>query len=201
MTEFPLPFDGAISRYFREEAPKSARKAIEAAGKDDILDASYPYREEMRKKDYEARMEALQIELVKLQADVKQTGKRLVVVFEGRDAAGKGGTIGRFREKLTPLQIWLIERIAGQVLERAGYERDQPRRGTPAWNAVFLSEWLRWQRGKLAQSTRRRLGLESKDPSLSRLAVGQSPAAPVNTRPPAEPKPASADSPKHADTP
>lgn len=49
-----LPFDGAISRYFRKDAPKSVRKAIETAGKDDILSAAYPYREEMRKKDYEA---------------------------------------------------------------------------------------------------------------------------------------------------
>jgi polyphosphate kinase 2 (PPK2 family) len=47
----------------------------------------------MKGKDYDAQMEALQIELAKMQAGVKATGKRLVVVFEGRDAAGKGGTI------------------------------------------------------------------------------------------------------------
>ena len=56
----------------------------------------------MKKKDYEAQMEALQIELVRLQADVKATGKRLIVVFEGRDAAGKGGTIDAMRENLNP---------------------------------------------------------------------------------------------------
>jgi polyphosphate kinase len=78
-----LPFDGAISRYFREGAPKDVRKAIEKAGKDDILNPGYPYREEMRKKDYEATMEGLQKQLVRLQADVKATGKRLIVVFEG----------------------------------------------------------------------------------------------------------------------
>jgi polyphosphate kinase 2 len=97
-----LPFDGAISRYFREAAPRAVRRAIERAGKDDILDPGYPYREEMKKKDYEARMEGLQRQLVRLQADVKATGKRLVVVFEGRDAAGKGGTIGVTRENLNP---------------------------------------------------------------------------------------------------
>jgi polyphosphate kinase len=97
-----LPFDGAISRYFREAAPASVRKAIEKAGKDEILTKSYPYREEMKGKDYEAQMEALQIELVKMQADLKATGKRLVVVFEGRDAAGKGGTINAMRENLNP---------------------------------------------------------------------------------------------------
>lgn len=97
-----LPFDGAISRFFREGAPESVRKAIEKAGKDDILTKSYPYDEEMNGKDYDAQMEALQIELVKMQSDIKATGKRLVVVFEGRDAAGKGGTIGAMRENLNP---------------------------------------------------------------------------------------------------
>ena len=97
-----LPFDGAISRYFREGAPAAIRKAIETAGKDDILTASYPYDAEMKKKDYEAHMERLQIELVKMLADLRATGKRLVVVFEGRDAAGKGGTIGVLRENLNP---------------------------------------------------------------------------------------------------
>lgn len=97
-----LPFDGAISRYFREGAPDRVRQAIEKAGKDDILSKNYPYREEMKKKDYEAHMEALQIELVKMQADVKATGKRVVMVFEGRDAAGKGGAIGAVRENLNP---------------------------------------------------------------------------------------------------
>ena len=97
-----LPFDGAISRYFQEAAPKAVRKAIEKADKDAILTQSYPYREEMKSKDYDARMEALQIELSKMQADLRSSGKRLIVVFEGRDAAGKGGTIDVMRENLNP---------------------------------------------------------------------------------------------------
>ena len=97
-----LPFNGAISRYFRETAPKAVRKAIEKGGKDDILTASYPYDEEMKRKDYDAAMEALQVELVKMQSDIKSTGKRLVVIFEGRDAAGKGGTIKAVTENLNP---------------------------------------------------------------------------------------------------
>jgi polyphosphate kinase len=72
------------------------------AGKDDILSPSYPYREEMKGKDYDRHMEALQIQLARLQADVKATGKRVIVVFEGRDAAGKGGTIGAVRMNLNP---------------------------------------------------------------------------------------------------
>lgn len=97
-----LPFNGAIGHYFRHDAPKAIREAIEAGGKDDILSPSYPYREEMKKKDYEARMEPLQLQLVRLQSDIKATGQRLIVVFEGRDAAGKGGTIDAMRENLNP---------------------------------------------------------------------------------------------------
>ncbi|TGD61365.1 polyphosphate kinase 2 [Tabrizicola sp. WMC-M-20] len=97
-----LPFDGAISTFFTSEAPKPVRKAIELASKDDILDPTYPYRQEMKGKDYDAHMDRLQIELVKMQSDLKATGKRLVVIFEGRDAAGKGGTIGATRENLNP---------------------------------------------------------------------------------------------------
>ncbi|TNJ41614.1 polyphosphate kinase 2 [Phaeobacter sp. B1627] len=97
-----LPFDGAISQYFNDEAPKPIRKAITAAKKDDILSESYPYDAVIAKKDYWQQFDALQIELVKLQAWVKSTGQRVAIVFEGRDAAGKGGTIKRFRENLNP---------------------------------------------------------------------------------------------------
>ncbi len=97
-----LPFDGAISRFFREGAPKEIRKAIEKAGKDDILTKSYPYREEIKSKVFDPQMEMLQIELAKMQADLKATGKRMIVVFEGRDAAGKGGTIDAVRMNMNP---------------------------------------------------------------------------------------------------
>ncbi|MEM6386360.1 MAG: polyphosphate kinase 2 [Pseudomonadota bacterium] len=97
-----LPFDGAISTFFDDEAPEEIRRAIKDAGKKDMLSDSYPYDAPMDKDDYEDAIEKLQLELVKLQADVKETGKRLVIVFEGRDAAGKGGTIKRFRENLNP---------------------------------------------------------------------------------------------------
>ncbi|MFD0908425.1 polyphosphate kinase 2 [Ruegeria arenilitoris] len=94
--------DRAINSYFRNDAPESVRKAIEDAEKGDILNPSYPYQERMKRKDYDNQMEALQIELVKMQAWVKETGQRIAIVFEGRDAAGKGGTIKRFRENLNP---------------------------------------------------------------------------------------------------
>ena len=63
---------------------------------------AYPYRNLMSRKAYEREKYQLQVELLKLQAWCKDTGERLVIVFEGRDAAGKGGTIKRFMEHLNP---------------------------------------------------------------------------------------------------
>ena len=62
----------------------------------------YPYKELLQRAEYEALKFELQIELLKLQNWVKDTGARLVILFEGRDAAGKGGTIKRIMEHLNP---------------------------------------------------------------------------------------------------
>jgi polyphosphate kinase 2 len=62
----------------------------------------YPYADRLGRREYEIEKRRLQIELLKLQGWVKDTGQRLVLVFEGRDAAGKGGTIKRFTEHLNP---------------------------------------------------------------------------------------------------
>lgn len=97
-----LPFDGAISAYFETGAPDTVRESIANASKGLVLDGDYPYEKTLKTKVYEDEMEVLQRELVKMQADVKATGKRVVIVFEGRDAAGKGGTIKRLRENLNP---------------------------------------------------------------------------------------------------
>ncbi|MDE4131707.1 polyphosphate kinase 2 [Phaeobacter sp. QD34_3] len=97
-----LPFDGAISAYYQTGAPDQIRNAIATAKKDDVLDPGYPHDARLKRKRYEADIAALQIELVKLQSWVKSTGARICILFEGRDAAGKGGTIKRFRENLNP---------------------------------------------------------------------------------------------------
>ncbi len=62
----------------------------------------YPYAERLGRHHYEAQKRDLQIELLKMQHWVKDAGERLMIVFEGRDAAGKGGTIKRFTENLNP---------------------------------------------------------------------------------------------------
>lgn len=103
-----LPFDGAISAYYKNDAPDDVRDAVKTADKDDILSSSYPHSNRMGRKTYEREMEGLQIELVKLQSWVRDTGTRIAMVFEGRDAAGKGGTIGRFRMNLNPRSARVI---------------------------------------------------------------------------------------------
>jgi polyphosphate kinase 2 len=112
-----LPFDGAITRFFEEQAPQSVRDAITGARKNTMLDPAYPYGERMKKRDYEDQLAALQIELVKYHAWVRDTGQRIAVVFEGRDAAGKGGTIKRVRENLNP-------RVAGVVALQKPTDRE-----------------------------------------------------------------------------
>lgn len=65
-------------------------------------EGAYPYRNRMSRKNYEKQKYELQVELLKLQHWVKETGQRVVILFEGRDAAGKGGAIKRFMEHLNP---------------------------------------------------------------------------------------------------
>lgn len=115
-----IPFVGDITRFFEKDAPAGIRKAISRAGRHDILSDSYPYRSEIDKDEAAAHMDRLQRELVKMHYDIKNTGKRLVVLFEGRDAAGKGGTIERIRENMNPRVAQIValpkpsEREAGQ---------------------------------------------------------------------------------------
>lgn len=77
-----------------------------------------PKRRKLRRKLYEAELRRLHVELVELQEWVKATGERIVVLFEGRDAAGKGGVIKRIMEPLNP-------RIARVVALGVPTEREQ----------------------------------------------------------------------------
>ncbi|MEX3015252.1 polyphosphate kinase 2 [Gymnodinialimonas hymeniacidonis] len=111
---------GAISAYFDDLAPDWVRDQIESAEKNRVLDPSFPYEKRMKRAEYEDQLAALQIELVKMLAWTRDTGARVAVVFEGRDAAGKGGAIKRIRENLNPRAAGVValskptEREAGQ---------------------------------------------------------------------------------------
>ncbi len=115
---FEKPFDGAISRYAEKHAPKAIREAVKDADKHDILDPDYPYRERLDRKTYEDEFERCQLELVKVQKWVREQGKRIVIVFEGRDAAGKGGTIQAFTENLNPRYARIVALPAPSDVEQ-----------------------------------------------------------------------------------
>ena len=85
-----------------EVAGAASRAKADGELADDWREGGYPYRHLMSRRSYEKKKYELQVELLKLQAWVKETGQRVVILFEGRDAAGKGGTIKRFMEHLNP---------------------------------------------------------------------------------------------------
>jgi polyphosphate kinase len=100
------PDDAAMLRHALLQAPVpfagGAASGPDHALADDWREGGYPYKNLMSRKNYEQQKYQLQVELLKLQAWVKATGQKLVILFEGRDAAGKGGTIKRFMEHLNP---------------------------------------------------------------------------------------------------
>jgi polyphosphate kinase 2 len=85
-----LPVKDKVSRQTRDDLA------------DDWRRGGYPYKFKMLRKDYEQQKFVLQTELLKLQTWVKESRQRVVILFEGRDAAGKGGAIKRFMEHLNP---------------------------------------------------------------------------------------------------
>ena len=97
-------------------------------------DGGYPYRNLLSRKSYEKQKYRLQVELLKLQAWVKDTGQRVVILFEGRDAAGKGGTIKRFMEHLNPRGARVVALEKPSEIERGQwyfqrYAQHLPTRG------------------------------------------------------------------------
>ncbi|GGP82734.1 polyphosphate kinase 2 [Saccharothrix coeruleofusca] len=96
---FPELRDGLVVDYQDADDPVLRR---EDGSEIDTWRENYPYSSRMSRQEYDYTKRLLQIELLKLQYWVKDTGARMVILFEGRDAAGKGGTIKRFTEHLNP---------------------------------------------------------------------------------------------------
>jgi polyphosphate kinase 2 len=96
--------DPATPNSSQQQAPQRDFSLLKTSDElaDDWRRGGYPYKFKMLRRDYEEQKFVLQAELLKLQAWVKSTRQRLVIVFEGRDAAGKGGAIKRFMEHLNP---------------------------------------------------------------------------------------------------
>ncbi|MEM1293718.1 MAG: polyphosphate kinase 2 [Verrucomicrobiota bacterium] len=98
-----FPMVAVIDEKVRKSIPPELTEKVRSAKKKSrIISEAYPYEKVMSSSKYNRQIELLQIELVKMQAWVGKSGERVVAVFEGRDAAGKGGTIKRFIENLNP---------------------------------------------------------------------------------------------------
>lgn len=100
------PADGAVAAAMPETAPEAApapRPRRRRTPRPAAFESSrYPYPHRMARRPYEAEKAQLQAELLKVQLWAQETGQKFVILFEGRDAAGKGGTIKRFNEHLNP---------------------------------------------------------------------------------------------------
>ncbi|PZQ13139.1 MAG: polyphosphate kinase 2 [Ancylobacter novellus] len=156
----PVHIDGITMDLDDLELPKEIVKAAFKSG-------GYPYDQKLDAKEGDAALVPLQIELLKLQAWAKKEGERIVLLFEGRDAAGKGGTIDRITEHLNPRSVrvealskptaeeasqWYFQRYlrrmpaGGEIVlfDRSWYNRAgvEPVMGfcTPAQTAKFLAD-------------------------------------------------------------
>ncbi len=92
----------AAAQAVEQHVPLSALRHDRAAIRRLFETGEYPYKTHIGTKDYEAHKAELQVELLKVQEWVRKTEQKIVLLFEGRDAAGKGGTIRRFMEHLNP---------------------------------------------------------------------------------------------------
>ncbi len=100
------------------KVPIEILRKVEEAKKREIISDSYPYPVKLARDEYERQKAELQVELLKMQRWVKDTGERVVLLFEGRDAAGKGGTIKRFMEHLNPRGASVVALPAPSERER-----------------------------------------------------------------------------------
>ncbi|MBL8567385.1 MAG: polyphosphate kinase 2 [Hyphomicrobiaceae bacterium] len=103
----------------------------------------YPYEKEMKREKYEDALEALQVELLKLQSHIRKTGERLVVLFEGRDSAGKGGCITRFMQHLNPRHARAVALTKPTETERGQwyFQRYVPHLPTAGDIVLFDRSW------------------------------------------------------------
>jgi polyphosphate kinase 2 len=102
MSSIPMPFNGQVTTFLAQNAPEALRRTVEEAHRRDTLAGSYPYPRWMKKSDYAAALKPLQFELAKLQHWLAETQQRVIVIFEGRDTAGKSGAINRITEVTNP---------------------------------------------------------------------------------------------------
>jgi len=137
-----------------EPAPAEETQAVKAFDLDDprlphAIDAAalssggFPYQEKLGRKSYEKELKHLQIELIKLQASLQKRRERLLVLFEGRDAAGKGSTIKRFMAHLNPRRARAVALSKPSELEAGQwyFQRYVPHLPAPGDIVLFDRSW------------------------------------------------------------
>ncbi|MDQ6975821.1 MAG: polyphosphate kinase 2 [Mariprofundaceae bacterium] len=98
----PLNDEDKVTTFKLQEQAPLADGVTKKSFKDYYAAGIYPYQQKMSRSEYDSLKRELQIELLKVQSWVRESGKRILMLFEGRDAAGKGGTIKRFMEHVNP---------------------------------------------------------------------------------------------------
>jgi polyphosphate kinase len=158
ISELPQPTDPLLARQADLEAIRLLKQAAHdeirrpkkkrGAATDNVLNQGwekgvYPYKYRLSVKSYEAQKRGLQVELLKLQAWVKETGQRVVILFEGRDAAGKGGAIKRFMEHMNPRSARVVALEKPTEFERGQwyYQRYNQHLPTAGEIVLFDRSW------------------------------------------------------------
>ena len=128
----------------RQAPVRASKQEIKSLGKQQIFaDANYPYKAKMGRAEYETAKQELQIELLKMQGWVKETGQRIIILCEGRDAAGKGGTIKRFMEHLNPrgARVVALEKPSEEELGQWYFQRYVKHLPTAGEIVLFDRSW------------------------------------------------------------
>ena len=137
--------DLAAELGFRLKQRKNGRIALTRTDGLDLApwQESYPYQDRLARKPYEQMKRTLQIELLKLQRSIKQSGDRILIIFEGRDAAGKGGAIRRIAENLNPrgLRVVAMEKPAAHEQGDNYLRRFLPHLPLPGEIVMFDRSW------------------------------------------------------------
>ena len=130
MDEESLPIDTEHDSQMQAKPSFSPRDLLDddapkTLAPDDSWRQGYPYGEKLARRPYEKQKLKLQMELLKLQSHFRESGEKMILIFEGRDAAGKGGTIKRFTEHLNPraARIVALEKPSDRELTQWYFQR------------------------------------------------------------------------------
>lgn len=126
-----------VEKALRRPKPAPSGKTSDELAPD-WREGAYPYLYKMRRKDYERQKFELQVELLKLQSWIKEAKQRVVILFEGRDAAGKGGTIKRIMEHLNPRGARVVALEKPSEIERGQWYFQRYVQHLPSWGEIVL---------------------------------------------------------------